>query len=66
MKTPIKRVCIYPKDVERITGKGYRQCVRILQKIRAVTHKQKTDLVTIQEFCDYYGLNPDEVQALIL
>lgn len=65
MRTPIKRVCIYPKDVERVTGKSYRQSVRILKKIRIVSNKQITHLVTIQEFCDYYGLKPEDVAPLI-
>lgn len=65
MKAPLKRVCIYPKDVERVTGKSYRQCVRILKKIRTVINKQKTDLVTINEFCDYFGLKPEDVEPFI-
>ena len=34
MKAITKRICIYPKDIERITGKSYRQSTRILKAIK--------------------------------
>jgi len=46
-----KRVCIYPKDIQRITGKSYRQSTRILNEIRKSLRKPKNSLVSIEEFC---------------
>lgn len=65
MKTKVKRICIYPKDIERITGKSYRQSTRMLQAIRKSLNKLENDLVTIEEFCQYAGLKIEQVEPLI-
>jgi hypothetical protein len=65
MKMQIKRICIYPKDIERITGKSYRQSTRILQAIRKSLNKLENELVTIEEFCQYAGLKIEQVEPLI-
>ena len=57
----MKRICIYPKDIQRITGKSERQSRNILAKIKAHNNKEKHQMVTIYEFCDYMGLNPDTI-----
>ena len=44
MKTGNKRLCIYPKDIQRITGKSYRQSVRMLQTIRKELNKLRNEL----------------------
>ena len=66
MKTAIKRVCIYPKDIQRITGKSYRQSTRILQKLRIHFNKQQNELVSIEEFCQYTSLKYEQVLPLII
>ena len=65
MKTKVKRICIYPKDIERITGKSYRQSTRMLQAIRKSLNKLENDLVTIEEFCQYAGLKIEQVEPMI-
>lgn len=65
MKTEIKRVCIYPKDIQRITGKSYRQSIRILQMIKTDANKQPNQLVSIEEFCVFTGLKYEQVEHLI-
>jgi hypothetical protein len=60
-----KRVCIYPKDIQRITGKSYRQSTRILNEIRKSLRKPKNSLVSIEDFCSYTRLNIDHVLPLI-
>ena len=65
MKMQIKRICIYPKDIERITGKSYRQSTRMLQSIRKSLNKLENELVTIEEFCQYAGLKIEQVEPLI-
>jgi len=66
MKTESKRLCIYPKDIQRITGKSYRQSIRLLQKIRTKLNKQENEFVSIEEFCQYTSLKIEQVQPLIL
>lgn len=61
-----KRVCIYPKDIQRITGKSYRQSTRILNDIRKSLRKPKNSLVSIVEFCEYSGLKYEHVIELIV
>ena len=66
MKTEPKRVCIYPKDIQRITGKSYRQSIRILQKIRNDLKKQENEFVSIEEFCLFTSLKYELVEPLII
>ena len=61
-----KRVCIYPKDIQRITGKSYRQSTRILNEIRKSLRKPKNSLVSIEEFCEHTGLKIEEVRGALL
>jgi len=65
MKTQTKRICIYPKDIERITGKSYRQSTRLLHAVRKSLNKLENELVTIEEFCQYAGLKIEQVEPLI-
>ena len=66
MKTEKKRLCIYPKDIQRITGKSYRQSIRLLQKIRSELNKRQNEFVSIEEFCQYTSLKQDQVELLII
>ncbi len=61
MKSETKRVCIYPKDIQRITGKSYRQSARLLQKIREDLNKTQNNLISVDEFCNYTGLKYEVV-----
>ncbi|RBA27447.1 hypothetical protein [Flavobacterium tibetense] len=61
-----KRVCIYPKDIQRITGKSYRQSIRIFNQIRKSLRKPKNSLVSIEEFCEYTGLKYEHVIEVII
>jgi hypothetical protein len=65
MKNQQKRVCIYPKDIQRITGKSYRQSIRMLQRIRKDLNKLQNELVSIDEFCEYTSLKYELVAPLI-
>ncbi|WP_245712098.1 hypothetical protein [Flavobacterium gillisiae] len=66
MKTEYKRLCIYPKDIQRITGKSYRQSIRLLQNIRKEHNKLQNELVSIEEFCQYTSLKMEQVELLII
>lgn len=65
MKPQFRRICIYPKDIVVVTGKSYRQSVRLLQGIRRSLNKSDTDFVTIEEFCRAVGLKKEDVEPLI-
>ncbi len=66
MSTEKKRVCIYPKDIQLITGKSYRQSIRIMQKIKQDINKQPDEFLTIEEFCTSTGLKYEQVAHLII
>lgn len=60
------RVCIYPKDVQRITGKTYRQARLYLLKIKVSLNKESHQLVSIDEFCEFSGLKKEQVINCII
>lgn len=66
MKTAQKRLCIYPKDVQRITGRSERYSRDLLKRIRTALNKPENHFLTIEEFCHYTGLHPDDIQHLIV
>jgi hypothetical protein len=59
------RICIYPKDIQIITGKSERQSRNIINSIKLQNNKQKHQLVTIEEFCIYTGLELNKVMQLL-
>lgn len=66
MRNELQRVCIYPKDIQRITGKSYRQSIRIMQKIKNQLNKGQNEFLTIEEFCLATGIKPDQISHLII
>ena len=66
MKIEQKRICIYPKDIQRITGKSYRQSIRMLHKIKEDLKKLPNELVSIEDFCQYTSLKYEQVHPLIV
>jgi hypothetical protein len=66
MKTQTTRLCVYPKDVQRITGKSERYGRMLLLKIRETLNKQDHQFISIEEFCLYTGLKVDQVQPLLI
>lgn len=65
MKMATKRICIYPKDIERITGKSYKQSARIFKEIKKSLNKLDNEFLTVEEFCQYSGLKIEQVEPLI-
>ena len=60
------RVCIYPKDVQRITGKTYRQARLYLKKVKDSLNKEPHQLISIEEFCTFSGLQMEHVLRCII
>ena len=61
----MKRICIYPKDVQIVTGKSERYGRTIINKIKEDLNKEKHQLVTIEEFFDFMGFEIGKVEVLI-
>jgi hypothetical protein len=63
MKTT--RICIYPKDIQRITGRSERYGRKLLERIREHLNKEQHQFVTISEFCDFTGIDIMDVQEYL-
>lgn len=61
MKMQQTRLCIYPKDVQRITCKSERYGRMLLNKIKEYFEKEEHQFVTVEEFCLYTGIKKEEV-----
>ena len=57
----MERLCIYPKDIQVVTGKSERWGRDIIKKIKTRFLKEDHQLVTVEEFCLYMGLKEDNV-----
>ena len=66
MKSRIVRLCIYPKDIQRITGKSDRYSRELLRRIRTSLGKQPHHPITVEEFSVYMGLSYEVVQQFII
>ncbi len=58
----MERVCIYPKDVQIVTGKSERWGREVIKKIKSHLSKLPHQLVSIDEFCHYTGLSESAVK----
>lgn len=65
MKPRLNRICIYPKDIQRITGKSERYSRQLIQKIKKANHKEMHQMLTVSEFCAYMGLSAESVKEFI-
>ncbi|MBH1960112.1 MAG: hypothetical protein I8H68_08375 [Flavobacteriia bacterium] len=65
MKPRITRLCIYPKDIQRITGKSERYSRDLILKIKTALNKPSHQLLTAHEFCTYMGIPFDSIQEFI-
>jgi hypothetical protein len=63
MKT--KRACIYPKDIQRITGKSERYAQKYFNKIKQHYNKTTDQFLTVQEFCAYTALDISLVESYL-
>jgi len=61
----LTRSCIYPKDVQRITGKSERYCRKLLRKLKVELKKDEHQFVSIEEFANFAGLDPELVKTYI-
>jgi hypothetical protein len=55
------RLCIYPKDIQIITGRSDRYGRSLIKKIKKHFKKEQHQVVTIEEFCQYLGLQHEDV-----
>lgn len=64
-RTILPRIIVYPQDVQNITKRGKRASQQLLKNIRTAFGKEKFQFVTVDEFCVFTGLDPDQVQEYL-
>ena len=62
----IIRACIYPKDIQCITGRSERYGRKLLNRIKTHFGKEQHQFVTINEFSEYSGIEVDIINEYIL
>nr|BFF38531.1 hypothetical protein BACY1_03360 [Tenacibaculum mesophilum] len=60
-----KRACIYPKDIQRITGRSERYGRKLLQDIKDFFGKESYQFITIKEFAEYSGIKEEIIKQYI-
>lgn len=60
-----KRIVIYPKDIQVITGRSERYCHSLIKKIKKFYGKGDHQFVTQEEFSDFSGIPVEEVSKYI-
>jgi hypothetical protein len=63
---PQSRICIYPKDIVRITGKSERYGRKLIERIKKEYSKQEYQFISVEEFCQFTGLKIEQVQPLLI
>ena len=61
-----KRACIYPKDIQRITGRSERYGRKLLKDIRNFFGKESYQFITIKEFAEYSGIEEEIVNKYLI
>jgi len=62
----VQRVCIYPKDIQRITGRSERYGRKLLNDIKTYFGKQQHQFITKEEFSEYSGIEVDIINEYII
>jgi hypothetical protein len=61
----IVRACIYPKDIQCITGRSERYGRKLLNEIKLYLGKKPHQFITINEFSEYSGIEVDIINEYI-
>lgn len=61
----LKRAIIYPKDVQRITGKSERSARKLVRDIKDHLKKDEHQFITINEFSEFTGIDHDTIDLYI-
>jgi hypothetical protein len=59
------RIVIYAKDIMNITGRKERAARKLLAQIRKKYRKKKGSFISVFEFCEYTGLQPENVRDFL-
>lgn len=57
----MNRLVIFPKDIQIITGRSDRYGRKLIKKIKEHFKTEQHQVVSVEEFCQYMGLQQDVV-----
>jgi len=60
------RIVIYAKDMMNITGRMERTARKLLSRIRKKYKKKKGQFITVEEFCEFTGLDKTVVTTYLI
>ena len=60
------RVCVFPKDVQRITGRSERYGRLLLHQIRSHFDKKSYQFITAEEFSEFTGIDLKTVNEYLM
>jgi lysine/ornithine N-monooxygenase len=61
----MKRLFLTTSDLQIITGTGYRNAYKIMQRLKDSLSKESHQHVTIKEYCKYEGISEEEVSGIL-
>ena len=64
-KMRIVRACIYPKDIQRITGRSERYGRKLLNEIKTHFGQKSHQFITAEKFAEYTGIKEEIVSEYL-
>jgi len=61
----MNRLFLTTSDIQIITGTGYRNSQKIMQRLKDSLAKENHQHITIKEYCQYEGISEKEVSELL-
>lgn len=65
IKTNKMRQIVKAKDIQKYFGKKESMSFKIIKTIKKELHKKNHQPVTIDDFCNYYGVTKDSISQII-
>lgn len=59
------RIVIYPSDIVKLTDKSESFARKEIQLLKKFLNREKHQKVTINEYCQYYGFNMEDVVKVL-
>ncbi|WP_317162586.1 hypothetical protein [Flavicella marina] len=59
------RICIYPKDIQCITGRSESFGRKLIRQIKKHFDKKPHQFITAQEFSDYSGIDMNSIHEYL-
>lgn len=60
------RVCIYPKDIQGITGRSERFGRKLINQMKEYFGKEPHQFITANEFSEYTGIDQETITEYLL